>query len=127
MSYDFDYYSGRHMVYPIKPTKPTLGRNPSSLEARAWAEALEEYEREFKGYEENKLWYQTERARLEEELQDKLKKDYALSESEFSILWSEAYSRSHSGGLSEVYNEFDSLFDLVGRYILANYEKGSKD
>lgn len=117
MTYDFDFYSGAHLHTPIKPSKPTISRNPSSIEARAFADALEEYEREFKGYEEDKRWYQSERSRLDRELRDKLKKDYGLSDEEFDVLWSDAYDRGHSGGIQEVYGYFDSLYDFVLKYI----------
>lgn len=117
MSYDFDYYRGTDLIVPVKPVKPTLGRNPSALEARAFADALEEYEREFRAYEENRGYYQhTVNARARE-FEDKLKKDYGLNDDEFAVIWSEAYDRGHSGGFHEIYSEFDSLYDFALKYV----------
>lgn len=125
-NYDFDHYSGAHLISPKKPTKPTLERNPSAIEARAFADALEEYEREFKGYEEDKRWYQSQKSALMQDFKDKLKKDYALSDEEFDIIWSEAYDRGHSRGLEGVYSHFDSVHDFAERYARVWGEKGSK-
>jgi hypothetical protein len=116
MSYDFDHYSGRHLKYPTKPTKPTLERNPSSIEARAFADALEEYERKCRSYEEDKSYYQFQMAVLHREFADKLKADYGMGDAEFDTIWGEAYDRGHSGGLEEVFNEFDRLYDFVNKY-----------
>lgn len=127
MSYDFQYYSGEMLRTPTKPSKPRLERNPNAIEARAYADALEDYEREMKSYGENLGWYYKERGALLTKFQDKLRSDYNLSESEFSVLWNESYNRSHSGGLSEVYHEFDSLHEFVHKYLLVWHEKGSKD
>ena len=119
MSYDFEYYSGQHLKYPKKPTKPSLGRNPSSIEARAFADALEEYEREFKGYEEDKRYYQSQMSALHHEFTDKLKADYGLSDEEFDVIWSEAYDRGHAYGLEEVASHFGSLYDFALKYAAA--------
>lgn len=113
MSYDFEYYSGQMLRMPEKPVKPRLERNPSSIEARAYADALEEYEREMKSYNEDLGWYRAEKANLLVKFRDKVRSDYGLSESAFSVIWNEAYNRGHSGGLHEVYHEFDSLFEFL--------------
>ncbi len=124
MSYDFDYYNGTHLKYPAKPTKPSLGRNPSSTEARAFADALEEYEREFKGYEELKRFYQSKMSALHHEFTDKLKAEYGMGDAEFDAIWGEAYDRGHSGGLQEVFGEFDRLYDFVNKYTSIMMMKG---
>jgi hypothetical protein len=116
MSYDFDYYSGRHLKYPAKPTKPTLGRSPSAIEARAYADALEYYDRELDGYKEDKSYYHSQMSSLCREFEEKLRSDYAMSEGEFEVIWSEAYERGHSGGLEEVVSHFDSLYEFVKKY-----------
>jgi hypothetical protein len=116
MSYDFEYYSGEMLSIPVKPAKPRLERNPTSIEARAYADALEEYEHESKAYTSNLGLYTSDKMNLMREFQEKLKFDYVLSDSQFSVLWNEAYNRGHSGGLSEVYHEFDSLYEFVEKY-----------
>jgi hypothetical protein len=113
MSYDFEYYSGKHLSYPTKPRKPSPPHRPIAIEARAWADALEEYEREMKSYDEDLSWYRRESGRLHTEFMDKLKKDYGLSDKPFDLIWSKAWERGHSAGLQEVYHEFDDLFEFL--------------
>jgi hypothetical protein len=119
MSYDFQYYSGEMLRMPEKPAKPRLERNPTAIEARAYADALEEYESALSSYNENLGWYKSEKKVLLTKFQDKLREDYGLSDSQFSVLWNEAYNRGHSGGLHEVYHKFDSLYEFVEKYVKA--------
>jgi hypothetical protein len=124
MSYDFEYYSGQMLRAPTKPSKPGLSRNPTAIEARAFADALEEYEREMKAYNENLSWYRSEAASLLIKFQDKLKEDYSLGSAEFDVIWSEAYDHSHSGGLQEVYYEFERLYEFASKYTKVMMMKG---
>jgi hypothetical protein len=124
MSYDFEYYSGQMLRMPTKPSKPGLSRNPTAIEARAYADALEEYEREMKAYNENLSWYRSEAASLLIKFQDKLKEDYSLGSAEFDVIWSEAYDHSHSGGLQEVYYEFERLYEFAIKYTKVMMMKG---
>lgn len=117
MSYDFIYYSGKMLRMPTKPTKPAISRNPTAIEARAFADALEEYEREMKAYNESLSLYRYEVESLLNKFKDKVRAEYSLSEASFNVIWSEACDRSHSGGLQEVYYEFDRLYDFVTEYI----------
>lgn len=124
MSYDFEYYSGQMLRMPDKPAKPRLERNASAIEARAYAEALEEYEREMKSYDENLGWYRSEKNVLLTKFKDKLKADYGLIDSEFDAIWEEAYDHSHSGGLQEVYYEFERLYEFAIKYTKVMMIKG---
>lgn len=116
MSYDFDYYSGNMLRMPSKPIKPTISRNPSAIEAKAWAEALEEYEREMKGYNDDLSFYRREKSALLIKFQDKLRFDYNLSVPAFDVIWAEAWSRGHSSGLHDVYHEFDELYEFLDKW-----------
>lgn len=116
MNYDFEYYSGQMLRMPVKPVKPTISRNPSAVEARAYADALEEYESALSSYNEDYAWYLSEKASLLIKFQDNLRTDYDLSEAAFSVLWNEAYNRGHGGGLHEVYHEFDELFEFLSKW-----------
>lgn len=115
-SYDIDYYSGASLRMPEKPTKPRLKTNPTAVEARAYADALEEYESEMRTYKENLGWYHHEQTDLLIKFQNKLREDYGLHSTEFDVIWDEAHGRSHSYGLQEVYYEFDRLYDFVKKY-----------
>jgi hypothetical protein len=124
MSYDFEYYSGQMLRAPTKPSKPGLSRNPTAIEARAFTDALEEYEREMRGYSENLGWYRSEKNVLLTKFKDKLKADYGLIDSEFDVIWEEAYDHSHSGGLHEVYYEFERLYKFMNKYTKVMVMKG---
>lgn len=113
MNYDFEYYSGEMLRMPDKPMKPRLDRNSNSIEARVYADALEEYECAMKTYNEDLGWYRAEKANLLVKFRDKVRSDYGLSEAAFNVIWNEAYDRSHAGGLQEVYYEFDRLFEFL--------------
>lgn len=124
MSYDFEYYSGKHLKYPKKPSKPSINHNPSSIEARAFADALEEYEREFRCYEEDTQYYRSQMSELHREFRYKLKADYGMCNAEFDVIWDEAYDRAHSGGLEEVFGEFNRLYDFANKYTSVMMMKG---
>jgi hypothetical protein len=114
--YDFAYFSGKGVEYPTKPKKPILGSNVSPATAREFADNLEKYEIEIAEYEEK---LKSCRAFIDErlsEFQETLKKDYGLADNEFWVIWGDAYERGHSGGLYEVFYEFDHLFDFLQRY-----------
>ena len=116
MSYDFQYYSGEMLRMPKKPVKPTISRNPSAVEARAWADALEEYESALSSYKEDLGWYKHEKEALHEKFKEKLRTDYGMSVEVFDVIWSEAWNEKHSYGLHEVYHEFDRLYDFIQKW-----------
>jgi hypothetical protein len=124
MSYDFDYYSGNMLRMPEKPKKPFLPRNPSAIEARAYADALEEYERERRSYDENIGWYNSEKVKLQTAFKNQLRSDWGMGEQEFDFLWAEAWELGHSGGLSEVYYQFDRLKTFADEYTRVMLMKG---
>lgn len=116
MDYDFDYFNGNNLIYPSKPKRPTLDRNATSIEARAYASALEEYERELKGYEEDRSFYNHEKNSRLAKLKKIMRDDYDLSESKFDYIWEEASNRANGEGLEETVNEFDRLYNFIEGY-----------
>ena len=122
MSYDFDYYSGADLRYPTKPTKPSLGRNPNSFEARAYADSLEDYERQLEGYQEDKSYYNGQMNLRLVELKNYLIDDYGITEAQMNVLWSHAWDDGHSAGLSEVVSYFDKFYSMVSEF--AALQKG---
>ena len=122
MSYDFDYYSGTDLHYPIKPIKPSLGRNPNSFEARAYADALEDYERLLEGYQEDKSYYNVQLNLRVAELKNYLIDDYGITQAQMNVLWSRAWDDGHSAGLSEVVSYFDKFYSMASEF--AALQKG---
>jgi hypothetical protein len=115
-SYDFDYYEGHDLPLPIKPIKPNLGRKHASFEARAYADALEEYERELESYKENLDWYNSNKRARYTELQTKLCNDYDITVGQFTILWNKAQDQGHSEGLNRVVQLFDEFYDMATEF-----------
>jgi hypothetical protein len=122
MDYDFDYHSGNDLIYPAKPTKPALGRNPDAIEARAWADAMEEYEREMKGYPEARDEYTRRINGRLFELKTRLRDDYDITEAQMHLLWARAWEDGHAEGLHRVVVIFDELYDIASQF--AALEKG---
>jgi hypothetical protein len=122
MDYDFDYFNGQDLHYPVKPAKPILGRNPNAIEARAWADAMEEYEREMKGYTENRDEYTRNINGRLFELKTRLRDDYDITEAQMHLLWARAWEDGHSEGLHRVVEIFDELYDIASKF--AALEKG---
>lgn len=116
MDYDFHYYSGEDLQYPSKPAKPILGRNPNAIEARAWADAMEEYEREMKGYTENRDDYTRRINGRYNELKTRLRDDYDITDGQMQVLWSKAWEDGHSEGLHRVVAIFDELYDIASQF-----------
>jgi hypothetical protein len=117
MDYDFDYYGGKDLHYwHVKPAKPTLGRNPDAIEARAWADAMEEYEREMKGYTEARDEYTRRINGRLFELKTRLRDDYDITEAQMHLLWARAWEDGHSEGLNRVVAIFDELYDIASKF-----------
>lgn len=122
MSYDFDYYSGADLIYPIKPSKPTLGRNPSAAEARAYADLMEQYEDAVDAYKSDRDYYHLQQRNRLIDLQEKLRADYDITEAQLFTLWNKAYELGHSEGLNRVVAVFDELYEVASEF--AALEKG---
>lgn len=117
MTYDFDYYSGKDLIWPKKPTKPTLiGRDPSPTELRAYADDLEVYQAKMVGYNEDISFYKQTLNTRQLELQTKLRDDYDITEAQMFILWRKAWEDGHSQGFRRVVEIFDELYELASEF-----------
>jgi hypothetical protein len=117
MDYDFDYYSGRDLHYwHVKPIKPILGRNPNAIEARAFADQLEVYEAEMKGYTEARDEYTRRINGRLVELKTRLRDDYDITEAQMHLLWDKAWEDGHSEGLHRVVAIFEELYELATKF-----------
>ena len=115
-NYDYAYYEGEDLKYYSKPTKPTLSRNPNSVEALAYAEALADYERELESYKENIAYYTAQKTLRMKELRETIQADYDINEKQFAVLWSAAYENGHSEGIQQVVNRFDGYYDMASAF-----------
>lgn len=113
MDYDLDYFNGKDLLYPSRPTKPRLSAHATAAEAREYADQLEVYERELADYHEHREWYNTESNRRLKELQDRVRDDYDITQAQFNILWHRAWEDGHASGLHEVLSHFDDLYELA--------------
>jgi hypothetical protein len=122
MNLDFDYYNGKDLIYPQKPSKPSLSRNPSAAEARDYADDLEVYEKQLESYKSDLAWYSEQQINRLLELQTKLRDEYGITGDGMLILWNKAYELGHSEGLNRVVGIFDELYEVASEF--AALEKG---
>lgn len=116
MEYNIQYYSGADLICPEKPKKPTIGRNPTPDQARAYADELEEYERSMKRYKDDISDYRLEKQRRLSELKAELCEDYDIADAQTNLLWERAWDQCHSDGLHSVLDLFDELFGLASAF-----------
>jgi hypothetical protein len=122
MTYDFDYYGGKDLIYPVKPKKAVLPANPTAADARAFAVQLEVYEAEWKEYLEHRDYYHTQIRGRHKELETRLRDDYDITEAQMHLLWARAWEDGHAEGLHRVVAIFDELYDIASKF--AALEKG---
>jgi hypothetical protein len=117
VSYDYDYYSGRDLTYPKRPSRPSaLPRNATAAEVRDYADQLEFYEAELESYKDVKAYYNETINRRTKELQTKLRDDYDITEAQLFVLWNKAWEDGHSEGFQRVVGIFDDLYDLASEF-----------
>ena len=115
-NYDYAYYEGEDLKYYSKPTKSTLSRNPNSVEALAYAEALADYERELESYNDSCVYNGAQKNNRMNQLRETIQADYDISEAQFFVLWSVAYEDGHSEGLQQVVNRFDEYYEMASAF-----------
>lgn len=114
--YDFDYYSGADLLYPLEPSKPSLSRNHSVAEAREYADDLEYYETAMTEYKSDRDWHSEQQNNRLLELQTKLRDEYDITEAQMFILWNKAWVEGHSEGIRCVVALFDEYYDLASEF-----------
>jgi hypothetical protein len=122
MSLDFDYYAGRDLQYPTKPTKPKLDRDHTPAAARNYADELEQYEKDIENYNIDLLYVKNEQALRMKKFQAVLRDHYDITEAQFNVIWHHAWDHGHSSGLHEVYHYFDDFYNMASEF--AALEKG---
>lgn len=123
MSYDYEYYSGVDIEYPMRPRKPVLSRSPTAAEARSYATEIEVYENAKPAHDAEMKNYRAKMAERLASFQQELKQDFNLSDAEFDAVWSLAWDRGHSSGLHEVYCEFADLVTMAIDFATARAKK----
>lgn len=118
MAYEFEYYSGKDLEYPRKPQKPKLPPNATAADAQLFAHEMVLWESAKDQYEVNRKSYTEEMKQRMAKFQKKLQEDYDLNDAQFSLLWNKAWEDGHSGGLQEVWQEFNELHTFVSDYIV---------
>jgi hypothetical protein len=111
--YDFDYFSGRDLEYPVRITKPRLSLNPTPAEARKYADDLEAYEPKNKDYHRLVSEYHIVIRDRQAELKNKLCDDYGITKKQCEVLWNAAWEEGHSSGIREVIHYFDEYYDMA--------------
>lgn len=122
MDWDFDYYEGRDLARPSKPSKPVLSANPSSAEAKLFATQLEKWEHDMRLCDDAVRMVRVEKEGRMAEFKELIRDDYDLNTAQFDILWAYAWQRGHSSGLQEVVSHFQEIFEVAIAF--ADAEKG---
>jgi len=98
-----------------KPVKPLLTSKKTSAEHRAYADALEVYEKEKEAWQVKAKEYEDIENATSWELEEYIKRESglytAVPEQYRSKVYAHAWQEGHSNGYTEVYN---CLLDLVG-------------
>ena len=116
MDYDLDYYGGKDLVYPKTPVKPRLDPKADSTTAMTYAQALAVYESAMISYREQRDEYSRQCGVRLDELQDRIRDDYDLSQGQFDLLWHKAWEDGHSNGLHSVVYYFEDFYELATKF-----------
>jgi len=116
MEYDFDYYGGKDLNYPNKPTKPRLGATPTAAAARDYADELEAYEIKLKQYRDCYEDYTRSLNGRLFELKTRLRDHYDITDDQMHLLWARAWEDDHDEGLHRVVEIFDELYILASQF-----------
>lgn len=113
MSYYFDYYSGKDIQYPTRPKKPVLTSKPTPDDYRAYADQIEIYDAEKSEYNEKVSDYHSKVNERLDKFQQVLMVDYNLLKPQLDVIWGYAWEEGHSAGLQEVYNYFNTYYEMI--------------
>ncbi len=111
---NFDAYKVTSVQYPAMPHKPTLKHHPTAAEARAYADAKDEYDKQMVTHREAVKAYHIEEGRL----MDQFRKDaieeagltgHPKADKAFALAWQEG----HASGLSDVMTHLYELAELL--------------
>jgi len=116
MDYDLKYYDGSDLVYPKTPVKPRLDPKADSDAAMTYARALAVYEKEMETYRELAQEYSRLGGQRLQELQDRLRDDYDITEAQMHLLWARAWEDGHAEGLHRVVVIFDDLYEIASQF-----------
>ena len=119
MSYDYNYFSGNDLTYPVRPRKPVLQANATSADALVYANELAAYEAAMVDYNAARESYNVASGARMLEFKARVKSDYRLNDAEFDVLWSRAWEDGHAYGLSEVISHFDDYYDMAMAFVKA--------
>ncbi len=100
---------------PVKPLRPRLAPNPTSEQARAYAEALDHYENvELPEHEAAYAAYWARSAELAAPFQADLEMYYNMQgHPKAELLYWKSYERGHHAGFGEIASVYSDLVELV--------------
>lgn len=108
---DYEKYENQ-MEYPTKPVKPMLHSKATADEIRAFADKVEDYEKEATKYYEKRQQYNEETGRLSDEFKKDLLQEFGISEHpNADNIYAYAWALGHSGGYSDVYSVINEMSD----------------
>lgn len=115
--FDFDYFNGKDLEYPKRPSKPRLDySNHESASARKYAADHEKYEDEMIIFREEVHEYA--QAQLDKEFGEALKKEFGpMTDEQFGVVWYHAWEQGHSEGLYRVAEIFEEYTEMCKEFM----------
>lgn len=111
---NFEYYAGKDLIFPQLLGKPILPRNASATEAKLWAEQMDTWETNNRVIVDQRNKVHSERESRDQQFRADLFKEFGVSDNpKKDKCYALASQRGHSGGYSEIYNEFIDLVELI--------------
>lgn len=108
----YEYNSKVEM--PERWTKPVMVQRPTAQQARAYADAYENWEKTNNAYVEANAARRRDQERLYVQFQLDLEEEFALhAHPKADLLFKKAWERSSGEGLAQVYHTYADLSELI--------------
>ena len=117
---DYEYYSGRDLQSPKKPSKPRLCSSPGPDDYRVHADLLEVYEKELSRYTSDLSDYRSVLNARHCEFVDDLCSESGLSKEQFAVIFRYAWEEGHSNGYHEVDMVFTTMMEMAKEFMRAS-------
>ena len=108
-----DRYTNK-LDHPKRPVRPRTPNSDIPADYIDFAERLENFLLAKSVYKEELKAYMCEQSRIEEQFRKELAEEFEVTDHpKEHVLWTRAWEEGHAYGLSEIYNKYSELAELV--------------